>query len=139
MDQVTLVQGWLTLFRKYFGVLPRNKVKNLMHNKSDADVCPSIYENCPVAVIEALASGLPVVATKCGGPEDMVSKDTECLFKNESVNGLVDAMLRVYKERDIWKNKQKELISYCRSKFSASTIMPLYHDLYRKLIDKKAK
>ena len=48
-------------------MLPKLSVSNIF-------VLPSNSETFGVVYIEAMALGLPVIATKCGGPEDMVSE-----------------------------------------------------------------
>jgi len=40
--------------------------------KYDALVAPSRGEAFPLTVLEGMAAGVPVVATKCGGPEEMI-------------------------------------------------------------------
>lgn len=42
------------------------------YNGCDALVCASRVETFGVTLIEALACGVPVLATRCGGPEDIV-------------------------------------------------------------------
>jgi glycosyltransferase involved in cell wall biosynthesis len=38
----------------------------------DALVVPSRGEAFPLVVLEGMAAGLPIVASRCGGPEDMI-------------------------------------------------------------------
>jgi len=55
-----------------YGMASREEVKTLMHNSS-AFALSSEFETFGVVLIEALSCGLPVIATKCGGPEDIVN------------------------------------------------------------------
>ena len=57
-----------------YGSANREEVKMLLQ-KSDAFVFSSQYETFGVVLIEAMACGLPVVATKCGGPESIIDSD----------------------------------------------------------------
>lgn len=56
----------------FLGALTRQQVaEELSH--AQALVHPSRYETFGVAIVEALAMGRPVVATRCGGPDDLVT------------------------------------------------------------------
>jgi glycosyltransferase involved in cell wall biosynthesis len=43
-----------------------------LHAEADVFVHPSLQEGCPVALLEAMASGLPCVATRVAGSEDVI-------------------------------------------------------------------
>lgn len=63
---------------------------------SDVMVLPSMYECGGAVVLEAMASGLPVIATKWGGPTDYVTEDTGVLVPPDEpetfVGRLADAI-----------------------------------------------
>lgn len=61
----------------------------------DADVLAltSDNEGTPVAVIEALTAGLPVVATQVGGVEDIVTPDMGTLVQPGDVHGIATALM----------------------------------------------
>ena len=65
----------------YLGALPREEVFERMRSAT-ALVFPSIwYENQPLAILEAFASGLPVIASRIGAlPELVVDGETGLLF-----------------------------------------------------------
>ncbi|MBC7130338.1 glycosyltransferase family 4 protein, partial [Candidatus Bathyarchaeota archaeon] len=55
----------------FLGYYPDEKLPSL-YRAADIFAFPSIYENMPFAVLEALASGLPVVTTKVGGIPEII-------------------------------------------------------------------
>jgi glycosyltransferase involved in cell wall biosynthesis len=56
---------------KVFFLGPRNDVPNLL-GLVNLLVLPSTQEALPLVMLEAMACGKPVVATRCGGPEEVV-------------------------------------------------------------------
>ena len=65
----------------FTGFVPHVQVPAVLRNV-DMLVLPSRYENLSSALIEAMAAGLPVVATRVGGTADLV---------HDGVNGLLVA------------------------------------------------
>lgn len=60
---------------------------------ADVFVLPSRSEGFGVVVVEALATGMPVVATRCGGPEDIVTSDSGILVDVGDPEALAHGML----------------------------------------------
>ena len=59
----------------WLGIQPRDRLPELL-NGADALLLPSAFEGMPITVLEALACGLPVVATDVGGV-GLVVRDRE--------------------------------------------------------------
>ena len=59
---------------KLLGRRNRFEVRELMQN-ADCFVLSSFHETFGVVLIEAMSCGLPVLSTKCGGPESIVTND----------------------------------------------------------------
>lgn len=57
-----------------YGAQPRENVARLLRNECDIFVLSSKAETFGVVLIEAMSCGKPVVATKCGGPESIVTE-----------------------------------------------------------------
>jgi len=73
------------------GYLSQNRIVEELHN-SDLLVLASNIETFGTVLIEAQACGLPVVATDCGGPRDIVTPESGILVKPGSVFELTKAM-----------------------------------------------
>jgi starch synthase len=59
-------------------------------------IVPSFLENCPYVVLEAMACGTPVIASKVGGiPEMIDNKNNGMLFEPGSIEGLTNAIVSV--------------------------------------------
>lgn len=74
------------------GFADRKVISEAMLN-SDAFILLSDYETFGVVYIEALASGIPIIATNCGGPEDFVTSDNGILVECGNLKQAVNAIL----------------------------------------------
>lgn len=115
----------------FLGMLSRNQVKKEIES-SNAFVLTSEYETFGVVLIEALALGIPVIATRCGGPESIINAEVGLLINKNSVSETVTAMSYLYE--NINQYKGSDLKDYCKSNFSQEAIVDLLEDVYIKSI-----
>ena len=64
-------------------------------SSGDFLVLSSNYENMPVVILEALASGLPVVSTNVGGIKEMIDESKGILVEPRNKEALADAMIKM--------------------------------------------
>ncbi|OQY37885.1 MAG: hypothetical protein B6229_07340 [Spirochaetaceae bacterium 4572_7] len=76
------------------GFLEAKKVALVM-NDVDSFILPSQFETFGIVVIEAMASGLPVVVTKSGGPETFVQNGINGIVINQDQKELEKALVEV--------------------------------------------
>lgn len=69
-----------------------NEEKKEFYSGLDFFVLSSRYETFGIVLIEAMAAGLPVIATKCGGPEDIVVPRVGILVEKDNVPELASAI-----------------------------------------------
>jgi len=102
------------------------------YNKSDFFVMNSNYETFSVVTAEALGYGLPVIITKCGGPEEFVKEDMGIVIEPKNQKQLEQAILSMM---DNFQNYDRQYLSqYAKSLFSSEIIGKNFFNLYHKFI-----
>lgn len=116
---------------RLMGLQSREDISKYL-KESDCFVLASQAETFGVVYIEALASGIPVIATKCGGPEGFVNDRNGIIIPVDDIDALVEAMKYMYYNANSYN---RELISEeARKQFSPSAIANRLTDLYKDLL-----
>lgn len=77
------------------GLRPREEIAQRLSD-SDCFVLASVSETFGVSYLEALSCGVPVIATRCGGPECFVNDHNGMMVEPDDVDALSSAMLTMY-------------------------------------------
>lgn len=77
-----------------FGAFRREEFAREL-SKSNCFVLASRHETFGVVYAEAMAAGVPVIATRCGGTEGFVNSQNGLMVDVDDVNGLAEAMKRM--------------------------------------------
>lgn len=114
------------------GYQSRQAISGLF-DQADAFVLLSRTETFGVVYIEAMAAGLPVIATRCGGPEDFVN-ETNGLLIGHTEEEAVQAMCEMYEQYS--RYDRQSISDETHRKFSgrqiAAQIIEAYHDILKK-------
>jgi teichuronic acid biosynthesis glycosyltransferase TuaC len=117
----------------FAGKRPNDEIP-LWMNACDLLVLPSLSEGFGVVLAEAMACGKPVVATTCGGPEDIVTPQTGMLVPPADDIALSEALLEVLTDGERFhpqtiREHALETYSYERV---TSRIMEVYAAIHRR-------
>jgi glycosyltransferase involved in cell wall biosynthesis len=118
---------------EFIGTVNNNELPS-WYNSSDIFCLPSVLESFPIVLLEAMACGLPVIATSIVGiPEIVNDEENGFLIKPRDSDELIEAILRLkgspeLMERMAENNRRKML-----SKYSWDTIAKDYIKLYEQL------
>ncbi|MBR5835360.1 MAG: glycosyltransferase [Bacteroidales bacterium] len=102
--------------------------------ESNAFVLSSDVETFGVVCIEAMALGVPVIATACGGPEEFINEGNGILVKNNDVRELAEAMIRMYEKRSDFD--RKAIADECKIKFAPDVIAGQLVQVFEQTISK---
>jgi len=104
---------------QFLNALSRAEVLKHMR-RCDAFVLSSKHETFGVVLIEAMAAGKPVIATRCGGPESVVREQDGLLVPVNDVASLAVAMRRM--QRDYRCYDPAEIRASCVARFSEQAV-----------------
>jgi glycosyltransferase involved in cell wall biosynthesis len=113
------------------GLCSRAEISKEMSN-SDLFVLVSRAETFGVAYIEAMSSGLPVIATKSGGPEIFVNNSNGILIPVDDLEATVKAIRWMYE--NINKYNSSEISRKTKEMFSPGNISSQLIDLYEQTV-----
>lgn len=116
----------------FHGLKSKQEIAEFMRN-CDFFVLPSLWENLPCVLIEAMASGLPIIATRVGGVPEIINQAHGILVPPKDVGALakaIDYMLSHY------QNYPPEKISqYAQENFSYKVVGRKLNDIYKQLLN----
>ncbi len=118
------------------GRLNRNEI-NIVFQKSHVFVLPSQSETFGVSYIEAMYAGLPVIATRCGGPESFVNESNGLLVPVNDIAALAEAMKNI---RDHYSNYDpKQISKQCMERFSPKILANKLVSSYSSVLSSPSK
>jgi glycosyltransferase involved in cell wall biosynthesis len=102
--------------------------------QADVLVMPSVNDSFPQTPLEAMATGLPVVATTSGGFPSMVntnaSRPDGWLVPPDDVDALADALVTVVNGPDERSRRAANALAHARSTFSWAGLVPRFEEVY---------
>ena len=101
---------------------------------SDVVSLSSLNEGTPVSLIEAQASGKPIVSTKVGGVEDIVIDGKTAILCTNTVDSFANAILEIIENYPQYLHNSQKNINLVSEKFSYNRLVTDVRKLYNEII-----
>ena len=131
-------------------IVNKNKINNFEIRFADYSTMPFLYQACdflimsskteqmPLAIIEAMASNVPVIATNVGGVSEVVKNNINgILVSYGNMTQLRKAIKMVYKNNLPIASIKRQAYNLIKKEHSADSMAESYENLFKKLIHKK--
>ena len=118
----------------FVGYFPDEKLPGL-YAASDVFVLPALYENFPFAILEAQATGLPVISTRVGGiPELVTSNKNGLLVEPANSEQLTETMMSLLQNPVFAEELGRRGRRLVEEKFAWPLVTGEVVDLYSKIL-----
>lgn len=117
----------------FHGLVSEAALADSMRN-ADFFILNSTDENFSVVCAEALASGIPVLSTCCGGPEEFIHRDVGILIPQGNKPELVHAISCLLDTADSYDPCM--LHNYIKNKFGYDTVGKQFFTLYSAIVSR---
>ena len=101
----------------------------------DGYICASHTEGFSNAILEAMASGLPIVATNVGGnPEIIRNEKNGLLVKSKDINALTRAMIKIMEDSHLSQKISKDALKTVNQKYNTNKMIKSHIDIYKEAV-----
>jgi len=108
-----------------------------VYQAMDVFVLSSVTEGMPLTILEAMAAGVPVVATHVGGvPELIRDHQTGLLVASKDVSGLTESLKRLIASRVLRRQLAEDAFAFVSTHFSQQEMVERYVCVYEEVLAK---
>ena len=120
---------------RFVGSVPYSELPQ-QYRDADVFILPSLAEGMPLVVLEAMGTGLPIVASRVQGIEELVVEDVNgALFDAGDVDGLADSLVKLINAGEGRVEMGKASVERVKPydwKHIADAYLALYDDILKK-------
>lgn len=102
----------------------------------DLFVLTSLWEGMPISVLEAMSSGLPVLATQTGGISEVVKEaETGFLVKPHDMHIMAEKAFTLLKNGNLRQQIGRNAKNFLAGRFTLHETVSMHQQLYRELLN----
>ncbi len=122
---------------RFRGKLDQNELR-LAYSAMDVSMLSSQREGCPLAALESMACGTPVIGTRVEGIEQLIKTgETGFLFDPEDIQGLAKIIVGLKRSRRKLERMSENTRKYIEQNHSVDVVMGQYLAIYNEILGGK--
>jgi len=102
----------------------------------DISVLPSTSESLSNVILESMAAGVPVVASRVGGNSELIAEDRGMLVPANDEEGLTSVLDRLLGDEAMRRSLGRAAKAFARENFALERMTHRHQDLYQELLEK---
>lgn len=90
----------------FLGTIKHDDLPNFYQN-ADVFILPSLNEGMSNSLLEAMASGLAIIATDTGGVKELINEENGIIINQKNSIDIFNSLEKLYKDRDLLSKMKK--------------------------------
>jgi|GEM_PF-2393098 len=107
-------------------------------NSANVFLLPSRNEGLPIAIIEALRAGVPVVSTNVGGIPEIIDNNVNGIIIEPTADMVKEAIIKLVKDKQNIMSLGKNARMTYENKYTIGCMITGYSNLFKKLTDQES-
>jgi len=103
----------------------------------DVSVAPSATESLSNVILESMAAGVPVIASRVGGNCEVIAEDRGILVAPNDEKALAEAMEKLLRDPSVCSRFAGNAKRFAEANYSIERVRKQYEDLYTRLVFEK--
>lgn len=119
---------------RHLGFLSRSESQALIEDATLL-ILPSLEDNCPMVILEAMAAGVPVAAAATGGIPDLIENEvTGLLFDPVEQNSIVESVGRILSDSSLRNRISAAARQQAQTRFLPKVVAARHFEIYQEVL-----
>ena len=123
---------------EFDGFADREKLKTFLRGAAFLAL-PTLEDNCPMVVLEAMAAGVPVIAANVGGVPDLIEDEkTGLLFDSQNAASMSGAAEKLLAQPEFGRTLATEARRSAKERFHPMVVARRHLEIYREVLNTRS-